>query len=189
MNKLLEWDTELFVFLNNLGTDFWDPFWLMVSGTIIWIPLYAFLAFLVFRNLKGIQIPLALVLMIFNLILTDQGSVSLFKEEFERLRPCHVEALIENMRMVKGGCGGKFGFVSSHAANTFGLAVLIGLILKKRIPYLIYIMLAWAIMVSYSRVYLGVHYPLDITGGAIFGTICGMLNFWIFKKVSLKYQR
>lgn len=186
MNKLINWDTELLIFLNNLGTDFWDPFWIQVSEVVIWIPLYLILVLLIVKNNRGKVLWLALVAIVLNVILTDQGSVQLFKEQVMRLRPCHVEDILENIRLVKGSCGGKYGFVSSHAANTFGIAVLAGSILRQRYKYALPLLLLWAAMVSYSRVYLGVHYPGDIICGGLFGSLVGWGVFLAYRKLAFK---
>jgi undecaprenyl-diphosphatase len=175
LDWIIELDTQLFLYLNNLGVSQWDAFWRAVSGKFIWIPLYAVLlsGFYRYYKLKGFLIVVLFVVL--NVFATDQGSVQLFKEQFMRLRPCHVEALQENMRLVKDSCGGQYGFISSHASNTFGLALFAGLALRRKLPWLIYLLVAWAAMVSYSRVYLGVHYPTDILAGGVFGAICGTL--------------
>lgn len=184
MTKLIQWDRELLVFFNNMGTEFWDPFWLAVSGIAMWIPLYALLIFLIVRKLSGKQRWIALFAVALNVVFTDQGSVQLFKEQFMRLRPCHVEDLVGQIRLVKGSCGGKYGFISSHASNTFGLAVLVGLLLKPHFRYLLPALLFWAALVSYSRVYLGVHYPGDILCGAVFGSLLGFFMFKLYRVFS-----
>lgn len=182
LNQLSQWDTELFLFLNGLGTDFWDPFWLRMSEVGIWIPFYLLLLGLVywlFHWKNALWITLFLVL---NVFLTDQGSVQLFKEQFERSRPCHVEELQDQIRLVKGSCGGAYGFVSSHAANTFGLAFFLGLLFRRKWSWLYYLLLVWAGLVSYSRIYLGVHYPGDIFFGALYGAVCGTGLFLILDR-------
>ena len=186
MNKLIHWDRELLVFFNNLGTDFWDPFWIQVSGTLMWLPLYLLLIVLIAKNKRGKELWLALLLVVFNVVFTDQGSVQLFKEQFMRLRPCHVEEILDRIRLVKGSCGGKYGFISSHASNTFGLAVLVGSILKKHYRYALALLIIWATIVSYSRVYLGVHYPGDIIGGGLFGSFVGWAMFKLYQRLTLK---
>ncbi len=174
-------DTTVFLFLNNLGTEFWDPFWLKMSEVFVWIPLYLALIvglFFLFKTKTALWAILAIAL---NVVLTDQGSVRLFKNQFERLRPCHEESIQDQIRLVKGHCGGQYGFVSSHASNTFGIAVLVGLFYTRRWSWVYYTMLIWASLVAYSRIYLGVHYPLDIIFGAAYGAICGALVYYLFK--------
>ena len=184
MDQLLEWDKELFLFLNNLGQEFWDPVWLLISGVKTWIPLYILLIYLLFRKLEIKNFGIAFVALLINVIITDSGSVWLFKEQFQRLRPCHVEELIEQMRLVKESCGGKYGFVSSHASNTFGLAVLVGWLLKPFFSNARYLLLGWAILVALSRVYLGVHYPLDIICGAVYGAFSAYVILNVYKRLS-----
>ncbi len=172
-----DWDRELFVTLNNAGADasFLDEFMLAASGTWLWIPLYALLIYFLFKHkgLNGTLVGLAWVAVL--ILISDQSSVHLFKEVFERLRPCHEPLLEGQVRLVKSHCGGQFGFVSSHATNTFGLAVFIGTLLKREMPKLLPLLLLWAALVSYSRIWLGVHYPMDILGGAILGSFVARL--------------
>lgn len=177
LNQLIQWDTELFLYLNNLGQEFWDPFWLKMSEIGIWIPLYLLMLGLIywlFHWKDALWLSLFLVL---NVLATDQGSVRLFKNQVQRPRPCHVEELQAQIRLVKGSCGGSYGFVSSHASNTFGLAFFLGLLFRRKWPWLYYALIFWAGVVSYSRVYLGVHYPGDILFGGLYGTLCGTLLY------------
>jgi undecaprenyl-diphosphatase len=180
LQYISELDTVIFLFLNNLGTETWDPFWLRMSEVFIWIPLYLALItglFFLFKTKTALWAVLAIAL---NVVLTDQGSVRLFKNQFERLRPCHEESIKGQIRLVKGHCGGQYGFVSSHASNSFGIAVLVGLFYKRRWPWIFYGMLGWASLVAYSRIYLGVHYPLDIYFGALYGSFSGALVYAFF---------
>lgn len=187
MTEIISWDRELFLYLNNLGSEAFDAFWLWTSETDSWIPFYVILAALLPRISRGKELLFGYLVLFLNVFFTDSGSVWLFKEQFERLRPCHVESLIDQMRLVKEGCGGQFGFISSHASNTFGLAVLYGLMVRKRYSWLFWLLIIWAITVSYSRIYLGVHYPLDIIGGAIYGAFCGWVSYHIFKALTQKF--
>lgn len=189
LNQLIQWDEQLFLYLNNLGTEFWDPFWLRMSEVAIWIPLYAILLvliFWVFHWKSSLFITLFLVL---NVFATDQGSVKLFKEQFKRSRPCHVEHLQGEFREVKGSCGGAYGFISSHASNTFGLAFFLGLLFRRKYTWLYYGLIIWAAIVSYSRIYLGVHYPGDILGGAIYGALCGIGLYLIMDRTISLVER
>ena len=112
--------------------------------------------------------------------ITDQTS-NLFKDSFQRLRPCYNDSLQDYVRLVKETCGGKYGFFSAHASNSFSLAVFFGLIYRNKYKFIIYITLFYASLISYSRVYLGVHFPLDIFFGSIYGIIIGLVIFKIYK--------
>jgi undecaprenyl-diphosphatase len=117
-----------------------------------------------------------------TILLSDQGSVHLFKKIFLRLRPCHQEQIIPFISLLKD-CGGQYGFISSHAANTFALATLVGKLLSFRWQIILF---TWAALVSYSRVYIGVHFPGDILAGAIFGLIIGSFTLMMTKRYLLK---
>lgn len=182
LDQLKELDTQLFLYLNNLGVETYDQFWLAVSGVSIWFPFYGLLLIGMFYSYKPKSFAWGLLFLSLTVVATDQGSVQLFKEQFMRLRPCHVDAIFDQMRLVKGGCGGKYGFISSHASNTFGLALFMGLALRHKFRWALGFLLLWAAMVSYSRIYLGVHYPLDIICGALYGALCGFLLHLAFAK-------
>lgn len=120
-----------------------------------------------------------MVLVALLITISDQVSVHLFKNVFQRLRPCHEPAL-EGMVYTLGRCGGKFGFISSHASNSFAIAVFMALLLWKTLRVMAIIMLVWAAMVSYSRVYLGVHYPGDILVGGMVGALEALMVYGIW---------
>ncbi len=166
-------DTQLFLFLNGIHSSFWDPIMIFFSGKLTWLPFY--LAIVFFMYIKfGWRLVWPLLAVALVVTLADQTSVHLFKNVFERLRPCHNPEIKELIHLATGRCaGGRFGFVSSHAANTFGVAVFLSQLF--RIRWFTIFILIWAAAVSYSRIYLGVHYPADIIVGGMLGTICGYI--------------
>ena len=178
-------DKNLFLFLNSLHNDFFDGLMWWISAKYSWIPFYALIigALIYKYRIKSLIIIVAVALLI---TASDQGSVHLFKNVFERLRPCHNPELQDLVHLVNDRCGGKFGFVSSHAANVFALASF--LIPLFRIRWVTIVLVSWAAIVSYSRVYLGVHYPGDIIGGAIFGWIVGYGFAWGVGEVLLRLK-
>lgn len=147
-----------------------------ISDRYSWIPFYIVLAVLIGLKFKWkllILAPFITLVVLFS----DQISVHFFKDVFMRLRPCHNPLITDLVHIVNNHCGGQYGFVSSHAANTFALACFVGLVLKNHFKWMLPFLLAWATIVSYSRIYLGVHYPGDIFVGAILGTLIGFLIY------------
>ncbi len=178
-------DTDLFLFLNGMHNSFFD--WLMywISVKWVWIPLYVFLLYLIIREYKWKSLVILLFVAIL-ITLSDQLSVHLFKNTFQRLRPCHDPEIMESVHLVKDYCGGKFGFISSHAANSFALATFLIGILGKKFRYFTLLILLWATVISYSRIYLGVHFPGDVIVGGIFGAILGYILQITYKKFTNK---
>lgn len=181
INSIKKLDTQIFLFLNGKHTETVDVVMGWASGKYFWIPLYAFFLYLVFKYVgkRTWLVALAAALVI---LLSDQISVHAFKYMFLRYRPCHnlqLQALVH----VNGSCGGQYGFISSHAANTFALAMFLTLFFCNRIRFFgIYIFL-WAAFVSYSRIYNGVHYPADVAVGALVGMIIGWLVFVVYQVI------
>lgn len=179
IDQLLEYDTSLFLFLNNLGTPAWDNFWLIITYRFTFIPLYAFLLYLIYKKF-GLKSLLILVVVIFFMILFTDQVTNLFKRGFERPRPCGEASLIDQMRFVAERCG-KYGFFSGHSSNSMAAAVFAGLFLRRFYKNLIFILLFWSAVVAYSRIYVGVHYPLDIVCGLAFGAISGFAFYKLGK--------
>jgi undecaprenyl-diphosphatase len=179
-------DRNLFLFLNGLNSPFWDQVMWLISGRLIWLPLYLLIVgWLIYRFKWKIIIILVMVALLITL--SDQGSVHLFKDVFKRLRPCHEPEISGLVHLVKNHCGGEYGFISSHAANSFAIATFTLLIVRCK--YYSVFIIFWATVVSYSRVYLGVHYPGDILAGALYGILIGILIYRLFlfaeKKINI----
>ncbi|MEM9829434.1 MAG: phosphatase PAP2 family protein [Bacteroidota bacterium] len=167
-----EADQQLFLWLNSLHVSWLDPVMYWVTNKYTWFPFYAVLvgAMIVKYKWEGVRIVLLLALII---VACDQLTSGVMKPFFERLRPCHHPGIAEQVHLVKG-CGGQYGFASSHAANTFGFATGMWLLLRNWSQLFVW-SFAWAGLVSYSRIYVGVHYPLDIVVGGLLGAILAML--------------
>ena len=179
LDQLLQYDKELFLFLNNLGTESFDSFWLVITNKLTFIPMYAVLLYLIYRKL-GVKTLLLLVVVIVLMITFTDQITNLFKHGFERSRPCREEGVKEFMRYIAPRCG-RYGFFSGHSSNTMAVAVFAGLLLKPYYKKLIFLLLFWSAIVAYSRIYVGVHYPLDIICGMTFGALSGYLFYKLQK--------
>jgi undecaprenyl-diphosphatase len=185
LDQLLEFDRSLLLYLNNLGTPSWDGFWLVVTNKLTFIPLYLVLIYLIATRFSIKEI-IVLVLTIAGMILFTDQITNLFKFTFERLRPCAQEGVLEYIR--QGECGG-YGFFSGHSSNSMATAIFTGLMLRLLYKNVIYYMIIWSIVVAYSRIYLGLHYPLDIVCGLTFGVFSGYLFYVIFKRLQVRFVK
>lgn len=185
MEQLLELDREIFLFLNNLGNPAWDDFWNFITNKFASIPFYALLVFFLYKALGVKRLLLTLLLVAVLITITDQLS-NLVKHFFERPRPCRQEGVMEYARFVAVRCG-RFGYFSAHAASSAALAVFLGMILKNYWKNIFPVLVFWALLVSYSRIYIGVHYPGDIITGWILGILIGYLLFLLHKFLLKKY--
>ena len=186
MVELIQWDKELMIFLNNLGSDGFDSFWKYVSAIWVWVPFYAMLIYLLYKKLPLNSFIFALIFIALGVTASDQIA-SIFKNGIQRFRPCHDPSLEGLLREVT--CGGKYGFYSAHASSTFFLASYLTFLLKNKVKMIPYILFPWAAMVAYSRIYLGVHFPLDILMGACMGFLLGGFFSTLALKVIAKQNR
>lgn len=167
-------DQRLFLFLNGLHTDWLDGVMVSITEMWPWIPLYILLLYLVFKcyGRRGWWILLAVAV---TILCSDQLSAHVCKPLFHRLRPCFNPELEGLVHLPRGLPGGRYGFVSSHAANTFAVAAVLTAALRKRYRSIGWWLYAWAFISSYSRIYIGVHYPGDILAGAALGVLIGLI--------------
>jgi undecaprenyl-diphosphatase len=170
---LIRADRKLFTLINQqLSHPFLDnifPWW---RESITWTPLYLFLLLFVIANGKKSSVPW-IAMAVITILLSDQISSSIVKPLFARLRPCNEPELAGSVRLLLDGCGAGYSFTSSHATNHFAIAVFLMITLQKWLKGYGWILLLWAGSVAYGQVYVGVHYPLDIVGGALLGSGIG----------------
>ena len=181
LDLILEYDHKLFLWLNNLGNESFDWFWMLMTNKLFNFFVYS-IALIYLLKKTDIKSLISMILFLSILILISDQTSNLFKNFFERLRPCHDEQISSYMRLVKDSCGGLYSFFSAHASNSFALASFFFFVYYKIIQRKIILFFVFASLVSYSRVYIGVHYPLDIITGSIFGFVSGFIlfKFWIF---------
>lgn len=175
IETLKHWDTELFLFLNGMHSTFWDFVMYWASEKSIWIPVYILFVYLLVKHYKKqtwFIIPVVLLMILFS----DQLSVFI-KNLTLRPRPCHEADLQTLIHLVKNKCGGEFGFVSSHAINHFAIATFLSFIFRQKIAFIVTALIFWATLISYSRIYLGVHYPGDVICGGIVGVLLGYFSW------------
>ncbi len=178
IEKIKDWDTALFLYLNGLHSPPLDVVMYWVTDRLFWVPFYLLIILLVYKHygLPGFWLLLAVGL---SVALSDQFTSNLMKPYFGRLRPCY-NPEIEGLVHVVRGCGGRHGFASSHASTTFALATGLWLFTRKAFRY-VWLMFAWAALVSYSRIYVGVHYPVDLVVGGLSGALIALLVYLLFR--------
>lgn len=186
LDFLIDIDTQLFLFLNSLHIPYFDCFMKAFSGKFIWVPMYATILYILFRLYQWKVATCFTIAICLVILCTDQLCASIIRPIFERLRPANIDNPISSLvHIVDGYRGGKYGFPSCHAANSFALAAfLVPLFAKRRFTIFI---LTWATLNAYSRIYLGVHYPGDLIVGGIIGACIGLIWYFIAKKVTKRF--
>ena len=174
IDRIIEFDKHLMLLLNGWHSPFFDFLMPVITNKYTGIPIYLAILVILFRKVDMKKLLIAVAAILVTFALCDSLSVALFKETFQRLRPGWDPQIMDQVRMLEYK-GGQYGFVSSHAANLFGLATITSLLIKNRI-YTVLIFF-WAALVGYSRIYVGKHFPADVVCGAIFGMIVGYLVY------------
>ena len=181
---LLNLDRELLLLFNGWHNAWLDLIMVTLTNGLNWSPFFLLIIGMMSYKFRW-QTIIILVFIGIVILLTDRISAGLIKPWVGRLRPSHEPDLEGLLHLVNGYRGGKYSFVSSHAANAFGVATFLWLILRKQVKW-IWIMFVWAVIFSYTRIYLGVHYPFDILGGGVLGAIIGLLVYKLGRGVPKK---
>lgn len=178
VEQLIGWDRSFTVWINSFHAPFWDDFFFRYTHMWVWAPFYIAYLYFIYKNngKKNFWWILAIGL---TILLTDQISSGILKPLTERWRPSRDPELQGVIHTVNGYIGGKYGFTSSHASNTFGVATLLMLYFKDKWQYLLLIL--WAVLTGYSRIYLGVHFFGDVICGTLIGILCGSLVYRLFR--------
>ncbi|MBS9768723.1 MAG: phosphatase PAP2 family protein [Flavobacteriaceae bacterium] len=180
MENLLNLDTELLLFLNGFHTEYFDWFMSICTRREIWVPMYLAIVYTMFKG-KGRVAFLSLLFLILVPAFADLLNQHIFKPYFDRVRPFHLEELKNQLHIFNENPRGRHSFMSGHAMNSFGLAVFCALLFKKRA--FSFFILTWAVLVSYSRIYLGFHYPGDVLGGMLVGMLMGWGLYVVYNRV------
>ena len=187
LDRIKQIDTELLIFLNNLGNKSWDPLWVSITDKFTFLPLFILIIFFLFKK-NGTKGLLVILLFISVLILFTDQFTNVVKDFTQRLRPCRLDELQGLLRDIDIRCG-KYGFFSAHAANSISVTIFIINCVDESVKkFLKPVLILWVMIFSYSRIYLGVHYPLDTIFGLSFGVFSGFLfkylyNYFISVKV------
>ena len=172
-------DTSILLYLNGFHNEFWDYFMTLYSGRFIWIPFYASFLYVMLRNYPLKSNILCLVFIALTITLCDQTASALLKPLVERMRPSNLDNPISaGVHVAFNYRGGRYGFPSSHAANSWSMAFF-AIFLAKRKKLSIFL-LVWAVLMSYTRIYLGVHYPGDLLVGILIGLVWAYICYQIF---------
>ncbi|MDL2308915.1 phosphatase PAP2 family protein [Bacteroidales bacterium OttesenSCG-928-B11] len=191
LDKILDFDTWLFLFFNGFHVDWLDPIMFWLSNTFVWLPLYLLVIFLIIRKWKKKSI-LILIFLALTVTANDQ-TCNLLKRNIGRIRPSHDPALVGKVHLVEKSDGklykgGKFSFPSGHASNSVILVFYFAFFAKPRRKWTIMFIAAWSLLMCYTRLYLGVHYPLDLFCGLVMGSCFSLLFIWIWMRIQIRYS-
>ena len=185
LEKIISIDTDITQFFNSFHCPNFDTFMFTFSGKFIWVPMYAMILLLFFWKFRVKTAFIYTIGLVLTIVITDQLCGSVFRPLFERLRPANLENTISDfIHIVNNYRGGRYGFPSCHAANSFALATFLCFTVRK--SRFVFFILFWALLNSYTRLYLGVHYFGDLTVGAIVGVIVGFVMYFLSSFLSNK---
>ena len=181
-------DSQLFLFLNGLHADWLDPIMIAITQMWVWLPIYLFLIYLTVKQ-YGKRCWLLFLAVGLVVLCSDQLSSHVCKPLFHRLRPCYNVDFQDLISLPKGMAGGHYGFVSSHAANTFAIGTFLTAALRKNTKWIGWLLFMWAFLSSYSRIYIGYHYPGDILCGAVLGTLIGLIVWKLYQILEKRLEK
>lgn len=184
MEQLIQLDKELFIFLNGLGSEPFDAFWLIITKQLYWTPFFIAVFYLLQRKIGWKNLGIILLFIAVLITFTDQIT-NLFKNHFQRIRPCYNEEISGIIRVVKSSK--TYSFFSGHAANSMASTMFIFLLIRKYYKYT-YLLFIFPLIFAYSRIYLGLHFPSDILTGYLFGGSLGFGFYKIYNHFSNKYN-
>jgi membrane-associated phospholipid phosphatase len=186
LNALLRLDQQLFFFINQgLRNSFFDAIMPYIRDKNCWIPLYVLIAIYFIYEFQWKSIIIILFAGI-TVLLTDQIASSIIKPAVARLRPCNDPGVLPHVHLLVS-CGSGFSFVSSHASNHFGIALFLILILRKKFRWIAPVAILWAALICFAQVYVGLHYPGDVIGGAFLGALIGIITGRFCKTTMRKF--
>ncbi|NQV03669.1 MAG: phosphatase PAP2 family protein [Bacteroidia bacterium] len=185
LDSLMHFDQTFFLALNGVHSPFFDQFFYYATKPIVWLPLYLLSFILIIREFRWKTITIVIAV---ALVITASDQLANFsKYETQRLRPSHEPEIEQLVHSVNDYKGGQYGFYSAHASTNFAITIFLILLFRRRYRWMIPVLLIWASIMAYSRVYLGVHYPGDIIVGSFIGVILGSLFAWL-TGYAIRYQ-
>lgn len=184
LDRCLQWDRQSTLFINGSDNVFWDEVIYVATSTAAWIPVGLVMLWVLWKNLSPRQFGFAVLFLTLAVLISDQLSSAVFKPYFQRWRPTQDPLIMHLVDVVHDYRGGRYGFFSAHASNTFSVAVFLSLLFRRRLPCLL--LISWAVLNSYTRIYLGVHYLGDVLVGTLLGLLIGSSLYMLYRHYVLR---